>query len=85
MSKVAIRTMTVLGTVLAVIILFFVALSAGSLQVSTTQLLQGLYVSYDETVATIFDLRFPRVFSHFWAEQQRQPRVYCCKQPCVIP
>lgn len=54
--------MTVLGTVLAVIILFFVALSAGSLQVSTTQLLQGLYVSYDETVATIFDLRFPRVF-----------------------
>lgn len=62
MSKVAIRTMTVLGTVLAVILLFFVALSAGSLQVATTQLLQGLYVSYDETVATIFDLRFPRVF-----------------------
>lgn len=25
-------------------------------------MLQGLYVSYDETVATIFDLRFPRVF-----------------------
>lgn len=49
-------------TAAALVALFFVAVNTGSLQVSPAQLLSGLFVAYDETVATVFDLRFPRVF-----------------------
>lgn len=42
--------------------LFFVAINTGSLQVSPLELFRGLFVAYDERVATIFDLRFPRIF-----------------------
>ncbi len=48
-------------TSLALLVLFFVAVNTGSLQVSFGELLSGLFISYNETVATIFDLRFPRV------------------------
>lgn len=47
---------------LALVALFFVAANTGSLQASPGQLLNGLFVQYDDTVATIFDLRFPRIF-----------------------
>lgn len=49
-------------TAVALVALFFVAVNTGSLQVSPAQLLSGLFVAYDENVATVFDLRFPRVF-----------------------
>ena len=42
--------------------LFFVAANAGSLQVAPDQLLRGLFVAYDESVSTVYDLRFPRIF-----------------------
>ena len=42
--------------------LFLYAVNTGSLQVSLGQLFHGLFVDYDETVATIYDLRFPRIF-----------------------
>lgn len=45
----------------ALVALFFVAVNTGSLQVGPMQLLSGLFVSYDETVSTIYDLRFPRI------------------------
>ena len=38
------------------------AVNTGSLQVSVGQLFRGLFVAYDKTVATIYDLRFPRIF-----------------------
>lgn len=50
-----------LVTMAALIALFFVAVNTGSLQVGPMQLLSGLFVSYDETVSTIYDLRFPRI------------------------
>ena len=46
----------------ALIALFFLAVNTGSLKVAPDQLLRGLFVSYDETVATIYDLRLPRIF-----------------------
>lgn len=46
----------------ALVVLFFVAVNTGSLQVSPDQLLAGLFVAYDEDVSAVFDLRFPRVF-----------------------
>lgn len=50
-----------LVTAAALVALFFVAVNTGSLQVSPMQLLGGLFVSYDETVSTIYDLRLPRI------------------------
>ena len=49
-------------TAAALLALFFVAVNTGSLQVTPEQLLGGLFVEYDDTVATIYDLRFPRIF-----------------------
>lgn len=43
-------------------ILFFISINVGSLHVSLSQLWNGLFVSYDETVATIYHIRFPRIF-----------------------
>lgn len=50
-----------LVTAAALVALFFVAVNTGSLQVGPMQLLSGLFVSYDETVSTIYDLRLPRI------------------------
>lgn len=49
-------------TAVALVALFFVAVNTGSLQISPEQLVSGLFVEYDDTVATIYDLRFPRIF-----------------------
>lgn len=42
--------------------LFLFAVNTGSLKVSPAALLRGLFVEYDPDVATIYDLRFPRIF-----------------------
>lgn len=42
--------------------LFLIAVNTGSLKVTPVQLFQGLFIEYDKTVATIYDLRFPRIF-----------------------
>jgi iron complex transport system permease protein len=42
--------------------LFFAAVNIGSLKVSFPELLKGLFVEYNDDVATIYDLRFPRIF-----------------------
>lgn len=49
-------------TLVALIALFLLAVNTGSLQVSLPELFSGLFISYDENVSTIFDLRFPRIF-----------------------
>ena len=57
------RKITVFAiTAAALLALFFVAVNTGSLQVTPEQLVSGLFVEYDDTVATIYDLRFPRIF-----------------------
>lgn len=42
--------------------LFLVAVNTGSLKVTPKELFDGLFVKYNKTVATIYDLRFPRIF-----------------------
>lgn len=42
--------------------LFLLAVNTGSLQVTPLQLFNGLFVAYDPDVATVYDLRFPRIF-----------------------
>ncbi len=41
--------------------LFFISVNLGSLKVTYGALFRGLFVEYNETVATIYDLRFPRI------------------------
>nr|WP_304508111.1 iron ABC transporter permease [Anaerotignum sp.] len=41
--------------------LFFMSVNMGSIQVTYGELFSGLLVEYNESVATIYDLRFPRI------------------------
>ena len=43
------------------LILFFISVCLGSLKVTPGQMLRGLFVEYDDNVATVYDLRFPRI------------------------
>ena len=43
------------------LITFFVAANTGGLSVSVSRLFKGLFIEYDETVAIILQLRFPRI------------------------
>lgn len=48
-------------TAVALAILILLAVNTGSLKISVIELFKGLFIEYDETVATIYDLRFPRI------------------------
>lgn len=62
MAKTIQRLLIVVLTCGALIVLFAAAVNTGTLKVAPSQLFSGLFISYDDTVATIFDLRFPRIF-----------------------
>lgn len=49
-------------TALGLLGLFLISVNTGSLKVSPMELFRGLFVAYDPDVATIYDLRFPRIF-----------------------
>lgn len=49
-------------TATGLLTLFLFAVNTGSLKVSPTELFKGLFIEYNPNVATIFDLRFPRIF-----------------------
>ncbi len=49
-------------TAMALLCIFYWAVNTGSLRVGIKALLRGLFIEYDENVATIYDLRFPRIF-----------------------
>lgn len=49
-------------TAVALFILFVFAVNTGSLKVTPSELFSGLFIEYNPDVATIYDLRFPRIF-----------------------
>lgn len=49
-------------TSVGLIVLFLFSVNTGSLKVSPAELFKGLFVAYNPDVATIYDLRFPRIF-----------------------
>lgn len=49
-------------TAAGLLALFLFAVNTGSLKVSPADLFKGLFIEYNPHVATIFDLRFPRIF-----------------------
>ena len=49
-------------TAVALLVLFIFAVNTGSLKVTPLELFSGLFIEYNPDVATIYDLRFPRIF-----------------------
>lgn len=49
-------------TAAGLLALFLFAVNTGSLKVTPAELFKGLFVEYNPNVATIYDLRFPRIF-----------------------
>ena len=47
--------------IILLILLFFASINIGSLKVGFGELFSGLFVKYNKDVATIYDLRFPRI------------------------
>lgn len=43
------------------VLLFFLSVNLGSIHLSFRQLFRGLFVEYDREVASVYDLRFPRI------------------------
>lgn len=46
---------------LLLLIMIYISINTGSLNVTMRQLVRGLFVEYDQEVATVWDLRFPRI------------------------
>ncbi len=55
------KSITLVILAVMLISLFFISVNLGSIKVSFTELLKGLFVEYNENVAVIYDLRFPRI------------------------
>ena len=69
-SKEKKKTMTFLAFIVVVVLLvvmFFLSINLGSLKITFSQMLKGLFVEYDKDVATVYDLRFPRVIIAMFA------------------
>lgn len=49
-------------TAVGLFVLFIFAANTGSLKVTPSELFSGLFIEYNPDVATIYDLRFPRIF-----------------------
>lgn len=49
-------------TAVALFVLFIFAVNTGSMKVTPSELFSGLFIEYNPDVATIYDLRFPRIF-----------------------
>ena len=49
-------------TAVGLFVLFIFAVNTGSLKVTLSELFSGLFIEYNPDVATIYDLRFPRIF-----------------------
>lgn len=51
----------ILSLVILLAITFFIAINTGTIKVSFIQLLKGLFIEYNKDVASIYQIRFPRV------------------------
>ena len=51
----------ILGLMIILGICFFLAINIGSIKVSFIQLMKGLFIEYNKDVASIYQIRFPRV------------------------
>ena len=62
------RSITAITVMLILcLLMFFISINLGSIKVSFYDLLKGLFFEYDSNVATIYDLRFPRIIIALFA------------------
>lgn len=54
--------MIYIATVLSGLLIFWISIHTGGIEVSAAQLFRGLFLEYDQDVAIIWQLRFPRIF-----------------------
>ena len=50
-----------LAAAAGLVLLFFISVNLGSIRLGFGQLFKGLFVAYDPEVASVYDLRFPRI------------------------
>ncbi len=62
MTSIRKKILSFVITAAGLLILFLFAVNTGSLKVTPAELLRGLFREYNPNVATIYDLRFPRIF-----------------------
>ena len=55
-------TLSFVIVIVAGLLILYWSILAGGLEVTTKELLRGFFIEYDENVAIVFDLRFPRIF-----------------------
>ncbi|WP_294349761.1 iron ABC transporter permease [uncultured Clostridium sp.] len=55
------KTLIFILTIIMIIGLFFISINVGSIDVTFSELLKGLFVEFDPKVGAIYDLRFPRI------------------------
>lgn len=51
----------IISLIFILLILIFIAVNTGSIHVSLSELFNGLFIEYNEKVASIYHLRFPRI------------------------
>ena len=56
------KVLSFLITAIGLLALFLISVNTGSLKVTPLELFMGLFVEHNPDVATIYDLRFPRIF-----------------------
>ncbi|MDE5985037.1 MAG: iron ABC transporter permease [Eubacterium sp.] len=56
------KVLSFLITAIGLLALFLISVNTGSLKVTPIELFMGLFVEHNPDVATIYDLRFPRIF-----------------------
>ena len=49
------------AVIIGLLVLFFLSINLGSIRLTVPQLLHGLFIEYDRDVASVYDLRFPRI------------------------
>lgn len=50
------------AVIIGLISLIVISCNIGSIKIGPVELFRGLFIEYDKNVATIYDLRFPRIF-----------------------
>lgn len=61
-NRVITSTTAIIVMMILCVMMIFISVNLGSLKVGFVQMIRGLFFEYDSDVATVYDLRFPRIF-----------------------
>lgn len=61
MKKLTKGVLACISTVILLLVVFVWAVNTGTIRLTAGQLFRGLFIAFDQNVATVYDLRFPRI------------------------